>query len=278
MLLAVLGALVIGVSLGLMGSGGSILTVPALIYVIGQDDKIAIAGSLCIVGVIALVSGARAALRGQVHWQSVVWFGVPGMFGTFVGAMLGGRVAGSVQVLTLVLVMVFAGVLMLRQSPSRALPDAGVPRAPGAPRAAWRIVLDGLLFGTLTGFVGVGGGFLIVPALVLLGGLSMQRAVGSSLVIIAMQSFTGFAKYHHVLDDLHVRLDWAVLSTFAGVGVVGSLAGGVLGGRLDQQLLRRVFAVVLLVTAAAMGVTTVTRVVAASDATVTPGVNSRIGY
>ncbi|MEZ5964844.1 MAG: sulfite exporter TauE/SafE family protein [Planctomycetota bacterium] len=248
MALALLGALLIGTSLGLMGSGGSILTVPVLIYLLGQDEKIAIAGSLWVVGTIALVSGLRGAWLRQVDWSNVVWFGLPGMLGTYLGAMLGGRVASSAQLLTFVGVLTLAGIWMLRRP---GLPAGRVARAPA------RIVVDGLVVGTLTGFVGVGGGFLIVPALVLMGGLTMQRAVGSSLVIIAMNSFTGFLKYRHVLAERDLHLDWAVLATLAGVGVVGSLAGGILGRRLDQRRLRRAFAVLLLATAAAMGATTI---------------------
>lgn len=257
MLLALLAALGIGVSLGLMGSGGSILTVPALVYVIGQDEKVAIAGSLGVVGIIAGVAGARAAWHGQVHWRSVAWFGLPGMLGTFGGAWLGGFVAGNVQLLTLVLVMLLASLLMLRPEPPAAV------REPAGQRAPWRSVLDGITFGTLTGFVGVGGGFLIVPALVLRGGLGMQRAIGSSLVIITLQSGTGFVKYHHVLLDLHQRLDWPVLGTFAAVGVLGSLAGGSFGKRLAQHRLRRVFATILLLVAAAMAVATTARLLQA---------------
>lgn len=257
MLLALLAALGIGVSLGLMGSGGSILTVPALVYVIGQDEKIAIAGSLGIVGIIAGVAGARAAWHGQVHWRSVTWFGLPGMLGTFGGAWLGGFVAGYVQLLTLVLVTLLASLLMLRPEPPPAV------HAPAGPRTPWRSGLDGITFGTLTGFVGVGGGFLIVPALVLRGGLSMQRAIGSSLVIITLQSGTGFVKYHHVLQDLHQRLDWPVLGTFAAVGVLGSLAGGSFGKRLPQHRLRRVFATILLLVATAMAVATTARLLRA---------------
>lgn len=257
MLLALLAALGIGVSLGLMGSGGSILTVPALVYVVGQDEKVAIAGALGIVGVIAAVSGARAAWRGEVHWQSVTWFGLSGMVGTLGGAWLGGFVAGGVQLLTLVLVMLLAGVLMLRPEPQVAA------RLPAVQRAPWRSVLDGITFGTLTGFVGVGGGFLIVPALVLRGGLTMPRAIGSSLVIITMQSGTGFVKYHHVLADLHQQLDWSVLGTFAAVGVLGSLAGGSLGKRLAPRRLRRVFATILLLVATAMAAATAARLLRA---------------
>lgn len=268
MVLALLGALLIGVSLGLLGSGGSILTVPVLIHLVGQDEKVAIAGSLLVVGAIAAVSGARAAWLRQIDWRNVLWFGVPGMLGTWLGAMLGGAVASSVQLLTFVAVMMLAGAWMLRPP---------VVRAPvaGAARSSVRIVLDGLSVGVLTGFVGVGGGFLIVPALVLLGGLPMQRAVASSLVIIAMKSFTGFWKYRLVLAERDLHLDWAVLGTIAGIGVLGSLAGGFLGGRLDQRVVRRVFATILLVTAVAMGAATLARLATGAAPTTSVGDEDR---
>ncbi|MGE3174605.1 MAG: sulfite exporter TauE/SafE family protein [Planctomycetota bacterium] len=257
MILALLGALLIGLSLGLLGSGGSILTVPVLVYVIGQDEKSAIAGSLLVVGAIAAVGGAQAALRRQVDWSNVFWFGLPGMAGTWCGAMLGGAVSGSVQMLTFVAVMALAGAFMLQ-------PESA-PRQ-GCARAPLRIVVDGLAVGTLTGFVGVGGGFLIVPALVLLGGLPMQRAVGSSLVIIAMKSFSGFAKYQAVLRALDLHLDWHVLGVFVAVGAAGSLCGGAFGGRVDQRLLRKVFAWLLLAMALAIGIATVVQLASSPPA------------
>lgn len=248
MILALLGALTIGLSLGLMGSGGSMLTVPVLVYVVGQDEKTAIAGSLFVVGAIAAVGGAQAALRRVVDWTSVLWFGLPGMAGTWGGAMLAKHVSGTVQMLSFVVVMAIAGVLMVR--------PRGEDR-PGAGRAPAKIVVDGLLVGVVTGFVGVGGGFLIVPALVLLGGLPMQRAIGSSLLIIAMKSLSGFVKYQQVLGELHLQLDWQVLGLFAATGVCGSLAGSWIGSRVDQQRLRAVFGWLLLVVAVAIGTATV---------------------
>lgn len=241
MFVALLGALAIGVSLGLLGSGGSILTVPILVYLVGQPEKVAIAGSLLIVGSIAAVGGLHGALRRQVDWFSVLWFGLPGMAGTWFGARLSMFVGGRVQMLLFVAVMLAAGAMMLR--PLK-LTDATAAR-----RSAWKISIEGLLVGVLTGLVGVGGGFMIVPALVLLGGLPMHRAVGTSLLIIALKSFSGFVKYLDVLDALDLALDWAVLGMFTGVGIVGTLAGGGLSRRFDQAMLQRGFAVLLLLIA-----------------------------
>lgn len=239
MVWALLGALLIGVSLGLMGSGGSILTVPVLAYLVGQDEKVAIAGSLGIVGGISLVAGIPYARQRLVDWRSVSWFGVPGMGGAYLGAWLSQFVSGTVQISVFAGLMLVAALLMLRP-----MKEASTPTAP---RSRWKIVLEGLVVGTVTGFVGVGGGFLIVPALVLLGGLSMHRAVGTSLCIIALKSFTGFAKYLDVLDAAGLRLDWQVLGVFVVVGVAGSFLGKAANSRLPQALLRRAFAAFLVV-------------------------------
>ena len=244
MLLAFLGALVIGVSLGLMGSGGSILTVPILVYVLGQDEKTAIAGSLLVVGSISAVGGMQYVGRRMVDWRSVLWFGVPGMMGTYGGAALAKFVSGTVQLVVFDAVMLAAAFFMLR--PAR--PSDGAKKG----QAAWKIVLDGLIVGVLTGFVGVGGGFLIVPALVLLGGLSMQLAVGTSLLIIALKSFSGFYKYLDVLEEFDLQLDWSVLGTFVAVGIVGSVFGNHVSRRLNHDVLRRIFAGLLLVVGLAM--------------------------
>lgn len=232
-----LGALAIGLSLGLLGSGGSILTVPVLVYLIGQDEKTAIAGSLFIVGTIAAAGGVQFARKGLVDWRSVVLFGVPGMIGTYFGAWLGGRVSGALQLTVFAVVMLLAAVLMFR-------PPVPV-RRPGVRRGGWKVALDGLAVGVLTGFVGVGGGFLIVPALVILGGLPMHLAVGTSLVIIALKSFSGFFKYLQVLGDLGLALDWRVLLVISAVGIAGSMAGRMIGTRVPQERLRQVFAAFL---------------------------------
>ena len=237
MTLAWIGALAIGLALGLLGSGGSILTVPVLIYLIGQDEKTAIAGSLFIVGAIAAGGGIQFAVQRMVSWRNVALFGLPGMAGTFAGAWLGGLVSGTVQLAVFATVMLLAAGLMFRppvMDPERRMV-----------RAAWKVVLDGLAVGVLTGFVGVGGGFLIVPALVLLGGLPMHMAVGTSLVIIALKSFTGFFKYIEVLDRLGLALDWHTLLVIAAVGLVGSFVGRSIGKRVSQGRLQRLFAVFL---------------------------------
>ena len=239
-MVAWLGALAVGVTLGLLGSGGSIVTVPVLVYLLHQPEKVAIAGSLGIVGGIAAVGGMMAAVRGKVDVRSVVWFGLPGMAGTYGGAWLAGLVSGAVQLFVFAVVMLVAAAFMVRPRPR---PPAGA----GHRGSRVLIAAEGLAVGVLTGFVGVGGGFLIVPALVLLGGLPMHVAVGTSLAIIALKSFAGFWKYLDVLADAGLRLDWQVLVTFTIVGAVGSLAGNLVSGRIPQAHLQRVFAIFLVV-------------------------------
>ncbi len=239
MIYALVGALAIGLSLGLLGSGGSILTVPILVYLVGQPEKVAIAGSLAIVGAIALAGAVPWTLKRAVDWRSVLWFGGPGMIGTWIGAWASQWVPGAVQLLLFAVVMLVAAAMMFR-GPRLAAAE------PAAPRRRLAVVIDGLAVGALTGLVGVGGGFLIVPALVLLGGLSVHRAVGTSLWIIALKSFSGFAKYLSVLGAAGLTLNWSLIGTFTAIGATGTLAGMQLAHRLPQHTLKRVFALFLL--------------------------------
>jgi uncharacterized protein len=238
---ALAGAVLVGVALGLLGSGGSILLVPVLVYLVQQPPKVAIAGSLAVVTAVSLASAAPYILRRQVSWRSLALFAPPGMAGTYAGAWLGGWVSGTVQLGVLALVMGLAAYFMLR--PQR------VPAIPPPPCAAWKVVADGLAVGVLTGFVGVGGGFLIVPVLVLLGGIELRSAIGTSLLVIALKSASGFYKYLDVLDERGLALDWGVIAQFSMLGIAGALAAATLGGRLPQDLLRRIFGGFLIVLA-----------------------------
>lgn len=243
MTLALPGALAIGISLGLLGSGGSILTVPILVYLLGQPDKVAIAGSLAIVGAISLVGAIPYALRRQVDWRSIILFGLPGMLGSWVGAHLAHYVTGTFQMLLFGFIMLLAAVFMVRQ------PQPG-PAVAAAAHAWWKIGLEGLAVGIITGLVGVGGGFLIVPALVILGKLPIHLAVGTSLLIIALKSFVGFGEYLQVLQGADLTLDWTIIGIFTGLGILGSFIGGKLSRRLSRAALQKVFAAFLVVTGA----------------------------
>lgn len=233
------GAIAIGISLGLLGSGGSILTVPVLVYLVGQDEKTAIAGSLFIVGSIALAGSLQFLRARLIDWHNVFVFGLPGMAGTYLGAMIAAFVPGVAQLALFALVMLGASYMMLR--PVR-LTDK-----PHEPRETWKIASDGLLVGVLTGLVGVGGGFLIVPALVLLGGLAIHTAVATSLVIIALKSYSGFYKYIDVLEQQNLELDWPTLGLVTVLGILGSIAGARIAKRMPQDKLRKGFGYFLIV-------------------------------
>jgi len=238
-LLAWPGAIAIGVSLGLLGSGGSIITVPVLVYLLGQDEKIAIAGSLFVVGNIALAGSLQYVRARLIDWRIVFVFGVPGMAGTYLGAMIAAFVPGILQLSFFALVMLLASYMMLR--------PAIRANEVHEPRETWKIAIDGLLVGVITGLVGVGGGFLIVPALVLLGGLAIHTAVATSLVIIALKSYSGFYKYLDVLEQQNLELDWQTLLLVTGLGIVGSYAGAKIANRMPQDKLKKGFGFFLIV-------------------------------
>jgi uncharacterized membrane protein YfcA len=254
MMLAVVGAVVIGLSLGLLGSGGSILTVPVLVYVLGHADKPAIAESLAIVGGIALIGALPGVFGKRVDWRMVLFFGVPAMAGTWLGALVSLWVPGAIQLLIFALVMLLAAGFMLRGSgPTAKTTAKNVGGNIDGPNVLL-VLAEGLGVGVLTGLVGVGGGFLIVPALVLLGGLGMRKAVATSLVIIVGKSAVGFWKYLSVLGDLNMEVDWPIIGLFIAIGGGGAILGSRIGGRVDPRSLRRWFGVFLVVMGIVIGV------------------------
>ena len=227
-------AAVIGLSLGLLGGGGSILTVPVLVYVLGFAAKPAIAMSLPVVGITSLVGAGMHWRLGNVNVQSALTFGVLAMLGSFAGARLSIFVSGTLQLALLGAVMLAAALAMLRRP--RANEDVATP-----PRNALMVVVA-LGVGVLTGLVGIGGGFLVVPALVILARVPMRTAVGTSLLVIAMNSAAGFLGYAGTVD-----FEWAFLVRFSAVAVLGAVVGTTLVKRVPQAALKRGFAVFLLV-------------------------------
>jgi len=239
LIVALVGAVVIGLCVGLLGAGGSILTVPILVYVIGQPEKVAIAGSLLIVGAIAAIGALPHALARRVDWRSALAFGPAAMAGAFGAAFIGQHLPGFVQLLILATILLLTAIRMSRPLPAELFTKGGeLPSMRG-------LALRGLLVGALTGLVGIGGGFLIVPALAVLGRLPMHRAVATSLVLIPLQAASGFAKHYIVLDSLGLALDWNIITIFVLVGGFGTWFGGMLAGRVPQRVLRRGFAIVL---------------------------------
>ncbi len=239
--LAWLGGVLIGVTLGLLGSGGSILTVPILVYLVGEPQKTAIVESLVIVGLIAAGGVVPYARKGLVAWHTVVAYAAPGMMGSYAGAWLAHFVSATVQLTAFGVLMLMAAALMLK-------PPTLTPADPPRP-VPWQVAAQGLTIGLLTGFLGVGGGFLIVPCLVLVAGLPMHVAVGTSLATIAFNSAAGFTKSVQVLHSLGGRIHWPVVTLFTALGLAGMLAGSALAGRLEHSQLKRGFGLFLVVTA-----------------------------
>jgi len=241
---AFIGALAIGLSLGLLGSGGSILTVPVLAYVIGRPEKLAIAESLAIVGAIAAVGAVQYAFAKHVAWRVLALFAPASVIGTILGAGMAGFVTGAVQLLVFGCVMLCAAAAMWNRSRSATGSSEPEPIAEPKPRLL-PLAAQGLVVGLMTGFVGVGGGFLIVPSLVLLAKLDMQRAVGTSLVLIAINSLSAFLSYQRILDPVTQPIDWSTIGLFIAVGAVGSIAGKRLNAKVNQRKLKRGFSVFL---------------------------------
>lgn len=240
LVITLLPAVLVGVSLGLLGGGGSILTVPILSYVLGMEPRAAIASSLFIVGVTSVVGVLSHAKARRVRWKMGLIFGVAGMVGAFGGGLVGGIIPGGVLMVLFAAMMVATATAMIRGRKQASNPE-GEHRSP----PLVRIILDGFLVGLATGLVGAGGGFLIVPALNLLGGLPMAVAVGTSLLVIAMKSFAGLSGYL-----FSVQLDWPIVIGFTAAAVAGSFVGTKLAGMVPERSLRKGFGYFVL----AMGV------------------------
>ncbi|HUH54063.1 MAG TPA: sulfite exporter TauE/SafE family protein [Microbacteriaceae bacterium] len=231
-------ALVVGISLGLLGGGGSILTVPILTYVGGMDPKVAIASSLFIVGVTSIGGLISHARGGRVQWKTGIIFGLAGMVGAYLGGFVGGYIPGVILMVLFAIMMLATAIAMIRGR--KKVKTATDDKKQGLP--LFRVILDGALVGLATGLVGAGGGFLIVPALNLLGGLPIAVAIGTSLLVIVMKSFAGFAGYLN-----KVAVDWTILLSFSAVAIVGSFIGAKLAGKIPEQKLRKGFGYFVLV-------------------------------
>ncbi|KMO68049.1 hypothetical protein MCHUDSM44219_05594 [Mycolicibacterium chubuense] len=223
-------AVFVGIALGLLGGGGSIMTVPLLAYVAGMDAKQAIATSLLVVGVTSAVGAVSHARAGRVQWRTGLIFGAAGMAGAYAGGLLARFIPGTVLLIGFAVMMIATAIAMLRGRKN-------VHAADGAHRMPIpKIIAEGLVVGLVTGLVGAGGGFLVVPALALLGGLPMPVAVGTSLIVIAMKSFAGLAGY---LSSVHI--DWGVALAVTAAAVVGALIGARLTAMVDPDALRKAF-------------------------------------
>ena len=238
LLLAALAAMGTGLILGLIGGGGSVLTVPVFVYLLGYPAKQAIAMSLPIIGCASLVGALGHWRAGHVQWRTALAFGAVAMFGSFIGARLSTLLDGRLQLVLLASAMSIASTSMLRSAAK------GAPAATTPQRSLPLVALAGVGVGVLTGLVGVGGGFLIVPSLVVLGGVPMRAAIGTSLAIITMNTLSGFAGYVG-----RVAFDWTTMIMFTAIAIVGILIGTRLAPRVPVERLKQGFALFLLAVA-----------------------------
>lgn len=247
LILAILAGAVTGIVLGLLGSGGSIIAVPALLYLLHVEPKQAIAMSLGIVSITATIAAWDNWRRDNVEVRVAAVFGMFGVIGTFGGTRLGVHTPVVLQLGLFALVMLAASWRMLQSKKQQGGqlavaggPDVAVAENENIKAHLGQIALLGVGVGALTGLVGVGGGFLIVPALVLLSGIPMKTAVGTSLAIVAANSSTGFAGYVGV-----VQVDWMIMASFTAVTVAGSFIGTRIAHRFSQETLKRSFGIFL---------------------------------
>jgi uncharacterized membrane protein YfcA len=242
--LALVLAILIGLSLGMLGGGGAIVTLPVLVYVAGIPTPQAVGMSIAVVGATSLIGSVVQYLRGHFHVQATVLFTLTGMVGAYLGAGLTHLLPPSVLLLLFACLMLVVGGVMLRGR--RATDGTGECRP-------LRCLMIGAAVGVLTGFLGVGGGFLLVPTLVFFAGLDMRRAVGSSLAIIALNSIAGLVGHLR-----YTALDWGLTASFLAVALIGMGLGLALAGRIPEHTLRKVFAGFVLAVAGVLLLTNVT--------------------
>jgi uncharacterized membrane protein YfcA len=221
----------IGMSLGLLGGGGSLLTVPALVYLVGQTPQAAVTTSLVIVGANSMVGAIFHGSHGRLDWKVALTFGVAGMLVSYLSSSISRNMSPEILMAAFAILMLGIGMLLLfRHAPEEGSKYIAKPLSV--------VIASGAVVGLLTGVLGVGGGFLVVPALVMLLGLPVQVAVGTSLVVIAMNSLAGFLG--HVGND---SFDPLVTLIFTAAGLVGTFSGMKLSRRLSSSKLQEAFAV-----------------------------------
>lgn len=235
---------IVGVLLGLLGGGGSILAVPILVYAIGFDVGQAIPASLIVIAVASAVGAVPKVRTKQVQWRLAAIFAAAGIPATYIGSTIGKQLPQPAVMTGFALVMVAAGLRMLRETGDTGtackVEDQGINWRRCVPRS----IPAGFVVGLLTGLFGVGGGFLIVPALVLLLGVDMPIAIGTSLVIITVNSTAGLLTHLNGVD-----INWSITAVFVGTAIVGSLLAAHFGAKVDTRRLQHWFAYLVLAVA-----------------------------
>ena len=245
-LVAIACGMLIGVSLGALGGGGSILTVPALVYLLGQSPHQATTASLLVVGIAAVVGAIAHGRAGRVRLKAGAIFGGLGIAGSYAGSRASAAVPGDVLLAGFgVLMLAVAAVMIARRRRDQGPGRRGTARR-ARPRHAIVVAAAATGVGLITGFFGVGGGFVVVPALVLVLGFDMPAAAGTSLVVIAVNSAAALAMR---AGQGSLALDWPLIGVFTAAAVTGVLAGGGLAGRVSPQRLSAAFTVLIVIVA-----------------------------
>jgi uncharacterized membrane protein YfcA len=234
-------AFFIGLSLGLIGGGGAILTVPVLVYLFGISPLLATSYSLVVVGITSFTASIQSVHKGMVDYKTVLLFGLPSIVTVFITRKLilpampgemhfpGFHLSFSIfTMLLFALLMVLAAVSMIKSKP--------ITIRPVSHGRLFKLLIFGIIVGLITGFLGAGGGFILIPALVLVFHLSMQKAIGTSLFIIAVNSLVGY-----IADFGHYKSDYHLLIAIVLIAITGAFAGARLSSRIDAHILKSAF-------------------------------------
>lgn len=251
-ILGFIGALMMGLTLGLIGGGGSILTVPILVYLFSVDTVLATAYSLFIVGLTSLIGSFSHISQGNVHWRTAIVFGIPSIISVYLTRMylvplIPEQIfsVGSFSLTKPILILIFFAILMVFASYTMIRECKKCKEKPtGEIKYNYPLILtEGFIVGTITGFVGAGGGFLIIPALVILAKLPMKQAVGTSLVIIALKSLIGF------MGDVKgsEAINWHFLGNFSVIAIIGIVLGSMLSKKVSDEKLKPAFGYFVLI-------------------------------
>lgn len=237
------GALIVGLILGLVGGGGSILTVPLLVYVLGYNPIIATAYSLFVVGSSSLVGAVQKYSKGLVDIKTGLAFSFPSFIAVYVSRRYlvpnlpeEFLTIGNFTLIKEMAIMTFFALVMLLASYSMIKTKKEIVQLTSVHQPYYKTFIQGLIIGTITGIIGAGGGFLYVPALVLWAKLPMKNAVGTSLVIISINSLIGFTG-----DIQTIKIEWLFLLSFSGITIIGILLGGLLSKYISGKKLKKGF-------------------------------------
>lgn len=234
-------ALLVGFVLGLLGGGGSVLTVPVLLYVLHVPVKPAIAMSLCVVGLVAFIGFLSHLRQRTVATKVALIFGPSAVAASYLGARIAKHVTSEAQLILFAVVGLLGSAMMFHGALKAPRNAAAEYHLEVDRRTVILLAVEGVGVGLLTGLIGVGGGFLIVPALVFVAKLPMRLAIGTSLLVITMNALSGFAGYAGT-----VPIDWRLVARFTAIAAVGSVAGTLVSKRAPQRLLKQVFGILLI--------------------------------